>query len=77
MVCTDARKEGVGGILMQQGRVVAYVSRKLKEYKKKYSAYDLELTVVTYDLKMWKHDLLGKKFLLMTDRHNFINLFKG
>lgn len=53
VVCTDASKEGVGGVLMQEGKVIAYESRKLKEHEQKYSAYDLELAVVIHALKMW------------------------
>eukprot|EP00253_Pinus_taeda_P011178 PITA_11178 len=58
VVCTDASKEGVGGVLMQEGRVVAYESRKLKEHEQKYSTYDLELTAVIHALKMWRHYLI-------------------
>eukprot|EP00253_Pinus_taeda_P034845 PITA_34845 len=75
VVCTDASKEGVGGVLMQEGKVIAYESRKLKEHEQKYSAYDLELTVVVHALKMWRHYLLGKKFLLMTDHHSLTSYF--
>eukprot|EP00253_Pinus_taeda_P035941 PITA_35941 len=75
VVCTDASKEGVGGVLMQEGKVIAYESRKLKEHDKKYSAYDLELTAVIHALKMWRHYLLGKKFLLLTDHHSLTNYF--
>ena len=53
VVCTDASGEGVGGVLMQEGKVIAYESRKLKENEQKYSAYDLELVVVIHALKMW------------------------
>ena len=38
-VCTDSYKEGVGEILSQEGKVVAYESRKLKEHEKRYSTY--------------------------------------
>eukprot|EP00253_Pinus_taeda_P012063 PITA_12063 len=75
VVCTDASKEGVGGVLMQEGKVIAYESRNLKEHEQKYSAYDLELTVVMHALKMWCHYLLGKKFLLMTDHHSLTSYF--
>eukprot|EP00253_Pinus_taeda_P009062 PITA_09062 len=75
VVCTDASKEGVGGVLMQEGKVVAYESRKLKEHEQKYSAYDLELTVVIHALKMWRHYLVGRKFLLLTDHHSLTNYF--
>eukprot|EP00253_Pinus_taeda_P016981 PITA_16981 len=75
VVCTDASKEGVGGVLMQEGKVVAYESRKLKEHEQKYSAYDLELTAVIHALKMWRHYLVGRKFLLLTDHHSLTNYF--
>lgn len=75
VVCTDASKEGVGGILMQEGKVIAYESRKLKEHEQKYSAYDLELTAVIHALKMWRHYLVGRKFLLMTDHHSLTSYF--
>ena len=55
VVCTDASKEGVGGVLMQEGKVIAYESRKLKEHEQRYSAYDLELVVVIHALKIWIH----------------------
>eukprot|EP00253_Pinus_taeda_P016653 PITA_16653 len=75
MVCTDASKEGVGGVLMQEGKVIDYESRKLKEHEQKYSPYDLELAVVIHALKMWCHYLMGKKFLLMTNHHNLTSYF--
>ena len=49
-VFTDASKEGVGVVLSQEGKVVAYESRKLKEHEQIYSAYDLELTTVVHAL---------------------------
>lgn len=75
VVCTDRSKEGVGGVLMQEGKVIAYKSRKLKEHDQKYSAYDLELVAVIHALKMWRHYLLGKKFLILTDHHSLTNYF--
>eukprot|EP00253_Pinus_taeda_P029635 PITA_29635 len=75
VVYTDASKEGVGGVLMQEGKVIAYESRKLKEHEQKYFAYDLELTAVVHALKMWRHYLVGRKFLLMTDHHSLTIYF--
>eukprot|EP00253_Pinus_taeda_P005724 PITA_05724 len=75
VVCTNASGEGVGGVLMQEGKVIAYKSRKLKEHEQKYSAYDLELTAVIHALKMWQHYLLGRRFLLLTDHHSLTNYF--
>eukprot|EP00253_Pinus_taeda_P019694 PITA_19694 len=73
VVCTDASKEGVGGVLMQEGKVIAYESRNLKEHGQKYSPYDLELAVVIHALKTWRHYLMGRKFLLLTDHHSLTN----
>jgi len=53
VVCTDASKEGVGGVLTQEGNVITYESCKLKEYDQRYPAYDLELTIIVHALKMW------------------------
>lgn len=60
---------------MQEGKVIAYESRKLKEHEQRYSAYDLELTAVIHALKMWRHYLLGRKFLLLTDHHSLTHYF--
>eukprot|EP00253_Pinus_taeda_P012189 PITA_12189 len=75
VVCTDASKEGLGGVLMQEGRVIAYESQKLKEHEHKYSAYDLELAAIIHALKMWRHYLMGRKFLLHIDHHSLTNYF--
>jgi hypothetical protein len=59
LVCTDACKEGLGGVLMQEGQVVCYESQKLNEHEKKYATHDLELAAIVHALKMWRHYLLG------------------
>lgn len=56
--------------------VIDYESRKLKEHEHKYFAYDLALTIVLYALKVWRHYLLGKRFLLMTDHSSLTSFFK-
>ena len=40
-VCTDASKEGLGGVLSQEGHVVCYEYRKLKEHEANYAVHDL------------------------------------
>lgn len=72
----DACKEGVGGLLMQEAKVVAYESWKLKEHEHKYLEYDLELTTVIHVLKMWRHYFLGKIFTLMIDHNSLTNNFR-
>jgi hypothetical protein len=58
-VCTDASKKGLGVVLMQDGGVIAYASRKLKQHEELYATHDLELAVVMLALKLWRHYLVG------------------
>ena len=69
MVCTDACKEGIGGILTQNGHVIFYESRNLKEHEKNYDTHDLELAAIVHALKMWRHYLMGREFELRIDHH--------
>ena len=71
IVCTDACKEGLGGVLSQNGFVICYESRKLKEHEKNYATHDLELAAIVYALKKWRHYLMGRRFELRTD-HNVL-----
>nr|GEU48525.1 hypothetical protein [Tanacetum cinerariifolium] len=54
--CDDLHK-GLGSVLMQREKVIAYVSRQLKVHEKNYTTHDLELGAIVFDLKMWKHYL--------------------
>jgi len=67
VVCTDACNEGLGGVVIQEDHVMAYESRKLKKHEKNYATYDLELAAIIHALKMWRHYLIGRRFLLMSD----------
>jgi hypothetical protein len=67
LMCTDVFKEGLRGVLMQGGSVVCYESRKLNEHEVNYVTHDLDLAAIVHALKMWRHYLLGRKFVLMTD----------
>ena len=68
VVCTDTCNEGFGGVLTQEGHVIAYESRKLKTHEKNYASYDLELASIIHAMKMWRHHLIGKIFLLESDK---------
>nr|GFC09177.1 putative reverse transcriptase domain-containing protein [Tanacetum cinerariifolium] len=57
MVYCDASHKGLGAVLMQKEKVIAYVSRQLKVYEKNYTTHDLELDTVVFALKMWRHYL--------------------
>ncbi|GJV02215.1 putative reverse transcriptase domain-containing protein [Tanacetum coccineum] len=57
VVYCDASRRGLGAVLMQKERVIAYASRQLKIHEKKYTTHDLELGAVVFALKMWRHYL--------------------
>ncbi|XP_074592496.1 uncharacterized protein LOC141848370 [Curcuma longa] len=54
-IYSDASKLGLGAVLMQNGKVIAYASRQLKDYEKNYPTHDLELAAVVFALKIWRH----------------------
>ena len=70
LVCTDASRLGLGGVLMQGGKVIAYASRQLKEHEKNYPTHDLELAAIVYALKIWRHYLYGERFEVHTDHQS-------
>ncbi|GJU55609.1 reverse transcriptase domain-containing protein [Tanacetum coccineum] len=63
VVYCDASNQGLGCVLMQRGKVIAYASRHLKTYEKNYTAHDLELGAVVFALKTLRHYLYGTKSL--------------
>jgi hypothetical protein len=66
-VYTDASERAIGGVLMQCGHPVAYESRKLNETEQRYSVYEKEMTAVVHCLRVWRHYLLGGRFVVKTD----------
>jgi hypothetical protein len=75
IVCTDACKEGLGGFLTQNGFVICYESRKLKEHERHYATHDLELEAIVNALRKWRHYLMGKRFKLRTCHNGLKCLF--
>ena len=67
VVYNDASYQGLGCVLMQHGRVIAYASRQLRPYEISYPTHDLELATVVYALKIWRHYLYGETFQIFTD----------
>ncbi|GJX64501.1 putative reverse transcriptase domain-containing protein [Tanacetum coccineum] len=67
IVYCDASHKGLGTVLMQKEKVIAYASRQLKIHEKNYTTHDLELGAVVFALKMWRHYLYGTKCVVFTD----------
>jgi hypothetical protein len=63
----DASSTGLGGVLMQEGRVISYSLRQLRRHEEHYPTHDLELAVVVMALWMWRHYLLGNVVHICTD----------
>ena len=64
---SDASCIGLGCVLMQDGKVVAYASRQLKPHEQNYPTHDLELAAVVFALKIWRHYLYGEKCRVYID----------
>ncbi|TYK23510.1 retrotransposon protein, putative, Ty3-gypsy subclass [Cucumis melo var. makuwa] len=62
VIYSDASKKGLGCVLMQQGKVVAYASRQLKSHEQNYPTHDLELAVAIFALKIWRNYLYVKDY---------------
>ena len=67
VIFSDASLNGVGCVLMQEGKMVAYASRQLKSHEKNYPTHDLELAAIVFALKIWRHYLYGEKCFIYTD----------
>ncbi|GJU32374.1 putative reverse transcriptase domain-containing protein [Tanacetum coccineum] len=75
VVYCDASNQGLGCVLMQRGKVIAYASRQLKIHEKNYTTHDLELGAVVFALKTWRHYLYGTKSVIYTDHKNLQHIF--
>ncbi|GJS93389.1 putative reverse transcriptase domain-containing protein [Tanacetum coccineum] len=67
VVYCDASHKGLGAVLMQREKVISYASRQLKIHEKNYTTHDLELGLVVFSLKLWRHYLYGTKCTVFTD----------
>jgi hypothetical protein len=74
-VYCDASYTGLGCVLMQEGKVVAYSSQQLKVHEKNYLTHDLELATVVHALKTWRHYLYGQKCDIYTDHKSLKYIF--
>ncbi|KAI3802553.1 hypothetical protein L1987_30689 [Smallanthus sonchifolius] len=75
IVYCDASHQGLGCVLMQKEKVIAYASRQLKVHEKNYTTHDLELGAVVFALKIWRHYLYGTKCTIFTDHKSLQHIF--
>jgi ribonuclease HI len=75
VVYCDASRQGLGCVLMQDGKVVAYASRQLKPHEQNYPTHDLEFAAVVHALKIWRHYLIGNKCEIYTDHKSLKYIF--
>ncbi|WMV25313.1 hypothetical protein MTR67_018698 [Solanum verrucosum] len=75
VVYCDASRVGLGCVLMQNGKVIAYASRQLKVHEKNYPTHDLELAAVVFALKIWRHYLYGVHVDVFTDHKSLQYVF--
>ncbi|KAK1618631.1 hypothetical protein QYE76_024148 [Lolium multiflorum] len=74
-VYCDASKTGLGCVLMQEGKVVSYLSRQLKQHEQNYPTHDLELAAVVLALKVWRHYLMGNRCEIYSDHKSLKYIF--
>ena len=72
---SDASRQGLGCVLMQNDRVIAYASKRLKKHEENYPTHDLELVVVVFALKIWRHYLYGVPGRFFTDQKSLQYIF--
>ncbi|GJV19419.1 putative reverse transcriptase domain-containing protein [Tanacetum coccineum] len=75
VVYYDVSNQGLGCVLMQRDKVIAYTSRQLKSHEKNYMTHDLELGTVVFALKIWRHYLYGTKSVIYTDHKSLQHIF--
>jgi hypothetical protein len=71
----DASGTGIGGVLMQDGRVIAYASQQLRRREEHYPTHDLELLAIVHILKVWRHYLLDNLVHIYTNHKSLKYLF--
>ena len=74
MYC-DASKDGLGCVLMQSGKVMAYGSRQLKNHEQNYPTHDMELAAIVFALKIWRHYLYDDQFEVFSDHKSLKYIF--
>jgi hypothetical protein len=71
----DASRQGLGCVLMQDGKVVSYASHQLRKHEENYPTHDLELATVVHALKIWRHYLIGHRCEIYSDHKSLKYIF--
>jgi hypothetical protein len=74
-VYCDASRQGLGCVLMQEGKVVAYASIQLRKHEQNYPTHDLELAAIVRALKIWRQYMIGNKCQIFTDHKSLKYIF--
>ncbi|GJT46198.1 putative reverse transcriptase domain, zinc finger, CCHC-type, aspartic peptidase domain protein [Tanacetum coccineum] len=72
----DASGVGIGGVISQKSRPIAFFSEKLNATRRKYSTYDKEFYAMVRSLEYWRHYLVPKEFILYSD-HEALKYING
>ena len=75
VVYSGPLRKGLGCVLMQEGKVVPYASRQLRPHEENYHTYNVELVVVVFALKIWRHFLYGARFEVFENHKSLKYLF--
>jgi hypothetical protein len=75
VIFCDASRQGLGCVLMQNEKVIAYASCLLKPHEQNYPTHDLELAAIVHALKIWRHYLIGNKCHIFTDHKRLKYIF--
>jgi hypothetical protein len=75
VVYCDASRQGLGCVLMQDGKVVAYASRQLKPHEQNYPTHDLEFASIVHAINIWRHYLIGNKCEIYIDNKSLKYIF--
>jgi hypothetical protein len=74
-VYCDASLQGLGCVLMQEGKVIAYASRQLRKHEQNYTTHDLELAAIVHALKIWRQYMIGNNCRIFTDHKSLKYIF--
>jgi ribonuclease HI len=71
----NASRQGLGCVLMHEGKVVSYASCQFRKHEENYPTHDLELAAVVHALKIWRHCLIGHRCEIYIDHRSLKYIF--